>query len=110
MGIEGGVPFDMQDTSFKGWMLHPTDVSRADMNFLALQIFSTPQGQRWLEGLMWMLMFSTPTDQSDGMALRDLGKQDVVRLIVHMVHAGNQALVQGGSDDGGSDSTGYSIE
>lgn len=88
MGIDGGIPPEFQDSSMANWLVNPTQITVPEMATLAASVFASGNGLRWLEGFMWQIMFSTPANESEAATLRDVGKQDVLRLIVSQVHAG----------------------
>lgn len=91
MAIHPETPPDIAGNNFRNWLVRPSEITQDEMNELAAALFSTGSGLRWLEGFMWQVMFSTPTDASGEMLIRDVGKQDLLRLIVAQVHAGHAA-------------------
>lgn len=96
-------PPELAVNTFANWLLNPTPITESEMAELAADTFGHGQGLRWLEGFMWQVMFSTPTDMSGEMAIRDLGKQDMVRVIVAQVHTGlNSRQATRRSGDGGT--------
>ena len=82
------LPPELTGAGFGNWLMNPTQLTEEEMAILAWDVFSQGNGLRWLEGLMWKLMFSTPMDVHESLTMRDVGRQDAVRIILAQVHQG----------------------
>lgn len=89
-----------RSTTFGRWLVAPTEMTEGELNRLAYLVFSQGNGLRLLEALHWTIMMGTPMDSSGEMAMRDMGKQDVFRMLVHMVHEGAKQPSERSSTNG----------